>query len=136
MLQPLGKGHHRILLIHMLCAAPRRTREVKGRIREVQEPKTKEAYSGIGGPVDPTLCLYIRDNTHTCMKTISIRDDVYEKLLRLKEEGESFSDVIEKLLEKKGFSLEDYFGRLKDSPALDKIAEYSRRIRESARFRI
>ena len=37
------------------------------------------------------------------MKTISIRDDVCEKLLRLKEEGESFSDVIEKLLEKKGF---------------------------------
>jgi len=66
----------------------------------------------------------------TCMKTISIRDDVYERLLRLKEEGESFSDVIEKLLEKKGFSLEEYFGCLKDSPALDKLAEYSRRIRE------
>jgi len=61
------------------------------------------------------------------MKTISIRDYVYEKLLRLKEEGESFSDVIEKLLEKKGFSLEEYFGCLKDSPALDKIAEYSRK---------
>ena len=90
----------------------------------------------LGGPADPMLYLYIRDNTHTCMKTISIRDDIYERLLRLKEEGESFSDVIEKLLEKKGFSLEDYFGCLKDSPALDKIAEYSRRIRESARFRI
>jgi len=74
----------------------------------------------------------MRDSMHTHMKTISIRDDIYERLLRLKEEGESFSDVIEKLLEKKGFSLEDYFGCLKDSPALDKIAEYSRRIGESA----
>ncbi len=38
------------------------------------------------------------------MKTISIRDDIYEKLLRLKEEDENFSDVIEKLLEKKGLT--------------------------------
>ena len=70
------------------------------------------------------------------MKTISIRDDIYERLLMLKEEGESFSDVIEKLLEKGGFSLEEYFGCLKDSPALDEIAEYSRRVGESARSRI
>ena len=70
------------------------------------------------------------------MKTISIRDDVYRRLLRLKEEGESFSDVIEKLLERRGFSLEDYFGCLKDSRALDEIAEYSRKVREAARFRI
>ena len=52
------------------------------------------------------------------------------------KKGESFSDVIDKLLEKRGFSLEDYFRCLKDSPALGKIAEYCRRIRESARFRI
>ncbi len=32
------------------------------------------------------------------MKTISIRDDVYNRLLEMKGEGESFSDVIEKLL--------------------------------------
>ena len=70
------------------------------------------------------------------MQTISIMDDVYRRLLRLKEEGESFSDVIEKLLERRGFSLEDYFGCLKDSRALDEIAEYSRKVRESARFRI
>jgi len=35
------------------------------------------------------------------MKTISIRDDVYQKLVELKGEKESFSDVIEKLLNKR-----------------------------------
>jgi len=70
------------------------------------------------------------------MKTISIRDDIYERLVNLKGEGESFSDVIERLLSRKGFSIERFFGCLKDSAVLDEIAEYSRKIRESARFRI
>jgi len=70
------------------------------------------------------------------MKTISIRDDVYERLLRLKGEGESFSDVIEKLLAIKGFSIEEYFGCLRDSPILEEIAKYSKKLRESARLRI
>ena len=54
----------------------------------------------------------------------------------MKKEGESFSDVIERLLEKKGIRIERYFGILKDSPVLHEIAEYSRELRESARFRI
>ncbi|MEM0172636.1 MAG: antitoxin VapB family protein [Thermoproteota archaeon] len=32
-------------------------------------------------------------------KTITIRDDVYEKLLKIKHEGESFSDLFERLIE-------------------------------------
>ncbi|MEM2135003.1 MAG: antitoxin VapB family protein [Candidatus Jordarchaeaceae archaeon] len=32
-------------------------------------------------------------------KTITIRDEVYEKLLWIKREGESFSDLFERLLE-------------------------------------
>jgi len=35
-------------------------------------------------------------------KNLAIREDVYRKLLEAKKEGESFSDVIEKLLEKRG----------------------------------
>ncbi len=35
------------------------------------------------------------------VKTITIRDDVYSRLVGMKDEGESFSDVIEKLLNKK-----------------------------------
>jgi predicted CopG family antitoxin len=73
---------------------------------------------------------------YACMKTISIRDDVYEWLLRLKGDGESFSDVIEKLLMRKGLGIEEYFGCLRDSPILEEIAEYSRKLRESARLRI
>jgi len=36
-----------------------------------------------------------------CMKNIMVRDDVYERLKRLKKEGESFSDVILRLIEEK-----------------------------------
>ncbi|MEM3593199.1 MAG: antitoxin VapB family protein [Candidatus Jordarchaeaceae archaeon] len=32
-------------------------------------------------------------------KTITIRDEVYKKLLRIKREGESFSDLFERLME-------------------------------------
>ena len=32
-------------------------------------------------------------------KTLSIRDDVYRKLLKVKREGESFSDLFERLAE-------------------------------------
>jgi predicted CopG family antitoxin len=32
-------------------------------------------------------------------KTITIRDEVYRKLLKIKREGESFSDLFERLIE-------------------------------------
>ena len=35
-------------------------------------------------------------------KNLAIREEVYRKLSEVKKEGESFSDVIEKLLEKRG----------------------------------
>ncbi|MEM4148537.1 MAG: antitoxin VapB family protein [Candidatus Caldarchaeum sp.] len=34
------------------------------------------------------------------MKTITIRDDVYVALVKRKRDGESFSDVIERLLKR------------------------------------
>ncbi len=70
------------------------------------------------------------------MKTITIRDDTYEKLTRLKRNGESFSDVIERLIEQKDFDISRYFGILKDSEVLEKILEYSKGFRKSARLRI
>ncbi|ADC65191.1 Protein of unknown function DUF217 [Ferroglobus placidus DSM 10642] len=69
------------------------------------------------------------------MKTISIRDDVYKRLAEMKEEGESFSDVIEKLLKKKNTNIKKYFGVLKDSEVLDEI-EKILEMRRSARLRI
>jgi len=70
------------------------------------------------------------------MKTITIRDDTYEKLARLKRNGESFSDVIERLIEQKDFDISRYFGILKDSEVLEKILEYSKDFRKNARLRI
>jgi len=68
-------------------------------------------------------------------KTISIRDDVYNKLVEMKEEGESFSDVIEKLLKRSRTDIKRYFGVLKDSDVLDEIERCLEK-RKSARFRI
>ncbi|WP_290597156.1 MULTISPECIES: antitoxin VapB family protein [unclassified Archaeoglobus] len=69
------------------------------------------------------------------MKTISIRDDVYKKLAEMKGEGESFSDVIEKLLKRDKTSIKKYFGVLEDSEVLDEI-EKTLAARKTARFRI
>jgi len=49
------------------------------------------------------------------MKTIMIRDDVYVKLVKLKREGESFSDLLERLLERRRPSLREFVGVLKGS---------------------
>lgn len=58
----------------------------------------------------------------------SIRDDAHGKFLRFKLET--------LLLTRKRFNIEEYFGCLKDSPILDELAEYSKKLRESARVRI
>lgn len=68
-------------------------------------------------------------------KTISIREDVYDILMSLKKENESFSDVIWKLTKKRKPNLKDYFGGLKDSKAIMEIKEDCEKIRESARLR-
>ena len=69
------------------------------------------------------------------MKTISIRDDVYKKLVEMKGGRESFSDVIEKLLKRKNTNIKKYFGVLKDSEVLDEI-ERCLEARKTARFRV
>ena len=68
-------------------------------------------------------------------KTISIREDVYDVLSRLKRENESFSDVIWKLTKKRKPNLRDYFGILKDSKAIIEIEEDIKKMRESAKLR-
>jgi predicted CopG family antitoxin len=54
------------------------------------------------------------------MKTIMIRDDVYNKLARIKG-NKSFSDIIEELIEEsislRKKKIEKYFGILKDDEA-------------------
>ncbi len=65
-------------------------------------------------------------------KTISIREEVYDILVNLKKETESFSDVILKLTKKRKPNLRDYFGGLKDSKVITEIKEDCKKIRESA----
>jgi predicted CopG family antitoxin len=69
-------------------------------------------------------------------KTISIRDDIYDHLKNVKREGESFSDVIDRLLKKEQGDLSDYFGALEDNEVLNGLEEDSRKIRELSRLRI
>jgi len=69
------------------------------------------------------------------MKTISIRDNVYEKLLKLKREDESFSDVIERLLTREKTSLKQFFGKLKDSSILEEMEEEVLKFRKSVSLR-
>jgi len=69
--------------------------------------------------------------SHACIhmymstKTISIRNDVYKLLKNAKQEGESFTDVIERLLEKKTVDLSDYFGALDNQDILDGFSSTS-----------
>ena len=50
--------------------------------------------------------------TGLCMstKTVSLRESAYRKLKSLKRQGESFSDVVERISEEKNQSLEDLEG--------------------------
>ncbi|MBD3407548.1 MAG: antitoxin [Candidatus Lokiarchaeota archaeon] len=70
------------------------------------------------------------------MKTITIRDEVYNFLKEVKRPKESFSDVIIRLLKNKNIDNLSYFGVLKDSQILDEIESITIEIRESARERI
>lgn len=68
-------------------------------------------------------------------KNIAIREDVYKKLVEAKKAGESFSVVIEKLLEKK-LSLAHFSGVLADNPHLTDIEHDIAKIRSKAVIRI
>ena len=68
---------------------------------------------------------------HICMgsKTISLEDSAYTRLRAAKRSGESFCDVIHRLLGKGEPSLLE-FTRLVDRQAADKIAEAVARIKQ------
>ncbi len=70
---------------------------------------------------------------HKCMETksLSIRTETYEMLKKKKREGESFSDEIDRLLNREKIDLKDYFGTIKDEDLLRGLEEDSRKIRGS-----
>ena len=67
-------------------------------------------------------------------KNLAIREDVYRNLSEAKKEGESFSDVIEKLLEGGG-DLLPLWGVLSDSKHWAEIEASTREIRKGAVMR-
>lgn len=69
-------------------------------------------------------------------RTLSIREETYEMLKREKREGESFSDVIDRLMRREKFNLADYFGAIEDEELLRGLEEDARKIRELSRSRV
>ncbi|WP_119821107.1 antitoxin VapB family protein [Halalkaliarchaeum desulfuricum] len=61
-------------------------------------------------------------------KTIGIRDDVYERLKARKREGESFTELMDRLLDETTVDWRDGFGTLTDQDAdeLEQIVRNSR----------
>ena len=52
------------------------------------------------------------------MKTITLRDDTYQRLIAIKEDDDSFSDVIDRLAIRKTCDIGKYAGALRDSKIL------------------
>lgn len=74
-------------------------------------------------------------NTHMSTKNIAIREEVYKKLKETKRPEESFSDVIDELLEHKG-SLLPLWGSLLDHKNLEDIETDLYTIGSGAKVRI
>jgi predicted CopG family antitoxin len=74
--------------------------------------------------------------TDLCMttKNLAIREDVYRKLTEEKRQGESFSDVIERVLEKRG-SLLPLWGVLADSKDIVRVENEIAKLRKRAKVR-
>jgi predicted CopG family antitoxin len=67
-------------------------------------------------------------------KNLAIREKVYQKLAEAKRQGESFSDVIDRMLEKRG-SLLPLWGALKDSDSIAEVEAEIRKTRKRATVR-
>ena len=78
--------------------------------------------------------MYTRLCSSMTTKNLAIRGEVYRKLAEAKREGDSFSDVIERILEKRG-SLLSLWGVLSDSEEITRIGDETRKIRKRATIR-
>jgi predicted CopG family antitoxin len=71
-------------------------------------------------------------------KQISIKKKIYDKILKMKKPGESFSDFLEFLLERDSnfYQLKDCFGLSKDLPEIkDVLLESINKVRSSFKTR-
>ncbi len=62
-------------------------------------------------------------------KTIGLREDVYERLKARKREDESFTDLVDRLIDETTVDWRETFGRLPEAEAaeLERVATRSRR---------
>lgn len=65
-------------------------------------------------------------------KTVSLRETAYEKLRKLKKEGESFSDVVERISEDQKQKLQKFSGNF---PEIGEVEEELKREREEFEMR-
>lgn len=70
------------------------------------------------------------------MKIITSRDDTYHLLLTLKDDEDSFSEVINRLIRKKNHDIRGYAGALRDSKVLDRLLVSTRQMRDSGMARL
>ncbi len=70
-------------------------------------------------------------------KLVSLSDDVYAALFRMKGAGESFSQVVRRLLAPKPRKrdVSEFFGMWKDDPRVEKVFAEVARHRETAKMR-
>ena len=55
------------------------------------------------------------------MKNVTISDELYENLALMKQPGESFSDVITRLIHRRKVKVKSFYGVLKGSKFLDEL---------------
>jgi predicted CopG family antitoxin len=67
-------------------------------------------------------------------KNLAIREDVYRGLAEAKREGESFSDTIKRVLERRGSMLE-LWGALADGPSLAEVENEIKKMLQSTAVR-
>lgn len=70
------------------------------------------------------------------MKTITVRESTYLNLLSLKENDDSFSDVIDRILSERSHDIRPFAGGLADSPYIEELKTLTGSIRQSGRSRV
>lgn len=68
-------------------------------------------------------------------KVISLSDEAYDELKRLKKEGESFSEVVMKIARKERKPLSAFLGRWPVPGELDRIEKELKKERKNAKMR-
>lgn len=82
------------------------------------------------------MFIYIHAYILDMVKVISLADDAYEELKTMKKEGESFSEVVRRIVERgKGKSFLSLAGSWKDDKEISKVFDEIIEDRKKVKFR-